>query len=73
MMAATGYDLLKIHDKLSGAETAQFAIGFAVAFVVALATIKWFVRLLNRWSLAPFAWYRIAVAPIFYLLARSSV
>jgi len=73
MMAATGYDLLKIHDKLSGAETAQFAIGFAVAFIVAITTIRWFVRLLNRWSLAPFAWYRIAVAPIFYLLARSSV
>ncbi len=72
MIAATGYDLLKIKDQLSGAETAQLAIGFVVAFVVALATIRWFVRLLNRWSLAPFAWYRITIAPIFYLLARSS-
>ena len=62
-----------MHDKLSTAETAQFAIGFAVAFIVAITTIKWFVRQLNRWTLAPFAWYRIAVAPIFYLLARSSV
>jgi len=73
MTAAAGYDLLKIRDELSGAETAQFAIGFAVAFIVAITTIKWFLRVLNRWTLAPFAWYRIAAAPIFYLLARSSV
>ncbi|HTM08329.1 MAG TPA: undecaprenyl-diphosphate phosphatase [Verrucomicrobiae bacterium] len=69
MTAATGYDLLKINGQLSGEETAQLAVGFIVAFIVALATIRWFIRLLNRWSLIPFAWYRIAIAPLFYLIA----
>ncbi|HEX2386546.1 MAG TPA: undecaprenyl-diphosphate phosphatase [Candidatus Binatia bacterium] len=69
MAAATGYDLLKMNGQLSGEETAQLALGFIVAFIVALATISWFLRVLNRWTLSPFAWYRIAVAPLFYLIA----
>ncbi|HEX9442559.1 MAG TPA: undecaprenyl-diphosphate phosphatase [Candidatus Binatia bacterium] len=72
MAAATGYELLKIKDAMSGAEIAQLAVGFVTAFVVALLTIRWFLRLLNRWSLAPFAWYRIVVAPIFYLITGGS-
>ena len=70
MMAATGYDLLKMREALSGAEAAQLALGLIVAFVVALITIRAFIRALNRWSLVPFAWYRIVVAPIFYLITR---
>lgn len=70
MAAATGYDLLKVKDTLSGVETAQLTVGFLVAFVVALLTIRAFLRALNRWTLAPFAWYRIIVAPIFYLITH---
>ena len=70
MAAATGYDLLKTAHALGAADIAQLAVGFAVSFVVALATVKTFIRLLNRWSLVPFAYYRIAAAPIFYLLTR---
>jgi len=70
MIAATGYDLLKMREALSGAETGQLALGFAVSFIVALLTIRWFLRLLNRWSLTPFAWYRIVIAPIFYFVTR---
>jgi undecaprenyl-diphosphatase len=70
MMAATGYDLLKMREALSSAEIAQLALGLIVAFVVALLTIRAFIRALNRWSLVPFAWYRIVVAPIFYLITR---
>jgi undecaprenyl-diphosphatase len=70
MMAATGYDLLKMRETLSTTEAGQLALGFVVAFVVALLTIRWFIRLLNRWSLIPFAWYRIVVAPIFYFITR---
>ena len=48
------------------------AIGFMVSFVVALMAIKGFVRYLGHGKLAPFAWYRIVVAPVFYLLTRGS-
>ena len=70
MIAATGYDLLKMREMLSATDAAQLAVGGAVSFIVALLTIRWFIRLLNRWSLIPFAWYRIAVAPIFYWVTR---
>jgi undecaprenyl-diphosphatase len=52
---------------LSVAEGGQLAVGFGVAFIVALLTVRAFLRMLNRWSLAPFAWYRIVTAPLFYL------
>ncbi len=70
MIAATGYDLLKIRTTLTADDTLLFVVGFVVSFVVALLTIAGFVRILNRWTLAPFAWYRILVAPIFYLTTR---
>ena len=70
MIAATGYDLIKIRTSLTADDALLFAIGFIVSFVVALVSIAGFVRLLNRWTLAPFAWYRILVAPIFYLTTR---
>jgi undecaprenyl-diphosphatase len=70
MFAATGYELLKM-DSVSAAEDFfQFAVGFLVSFLVALVAVKGFVSFLSRWSLAPFAWYRIAVAAIFYLVTR---
>ena len=45
-------------------------VGFVVAFIVALITVKMFVQFLQRGKLTPFAWYRILVAPIFYFLTR---
>ena len=37
----------------------EIAIGFVVAFVVALVVIKMFVAYVSRSGFAPFAWYRI--------------
>jgi undecaprenyl-diphosphatase len=34
-------------------------IGFTVSFVVALASVKWFIRFVQVHSLKPFGWYRI--------------
>lgn len=49
----------------------EIAIGFAVAFVVALAVIKAFVAYVSRSGFAPFAWYRIvAGAAAVFLLSR---
>ncbi len=38
----------------------EIAVGFVVAFIVALVVIKAFVAYVSRAGFAPFAWYRIA-------------
>jgi undecaprenyl-diphosphatase len=66
MFAATGYELIKMHTAFGAQDLLQFGVGFGVSFLVALFAVKGFVSFLSRGSLAPFAWYRIAVAAIFY-------
>jgi len=72
LFAASGYELLKMHDQFITDDAIGLAIGFVVSFVVALLAIKAFVSYLSRGKLAPFAWYRIVAAPIFYFLTRGS-
>jgi undecaprenyl-diphosphatase len=72
LFAATGYELLKMRDQLALEDSLALAIGFLVSFVVALIAVKGFVSYLSRGRLAPFAWYRIVVAPVFYFLTRGS-
>ncbi|MEY2943069.1 MAG: hypothetical protein RLY97_1083, partial [Pseudomonadota bacterium] len=49
------------------------AIGFGVAFVVALVVIKGFVAFVSRSGFAPFAWYRIVAGLIagYFLTAQA--
>ena len=70
MFAATGYELVKMRALFATQDLVQFAIGFVVSFLVALIAVKAFIRFLSYWSLVPFAWYRIAVAAIFYLATQ---
>ena len=70
LFAAGGYELLKMSDKFAPQDALDLAVGFVVAFVVALFAIKGFIRFLERGKLTPFAWYRIVAAPIFYYLTR---
>lgn len=66
MFVACFYDLLKIWDKLNLADFQMFAIGFVTAFVVAYFSIVWFLRFLNRSTLASFAYYRFIIAGLSY-------
>ncbi len=66
MIAATFYDMCKSWCYLDPSDFGFFAVGFVVSFVSALVAIESFVLLLQRWSLAPFAYYRIAIAPLIY-------
>lgn len=66
MAIACTYDFLKIWNKLSLADLHMFAVGFVVAFVVALVSILWFLKFLNNSTLASFAYYRFVVAGISY-------
>lgn len=70
MFAATLYDLLKSWSILDRSDLPGFAVGFVVAFFSAWAAVRWFLALLGRSSLRPFAWYRIVVAPFIYWLVR---
>lgn len=66
MFVACIYDLLKFVSKLSIADLQMLAIGFVVSFVVAYISIIWFLRFLNKSTLASFAYYRFVVAALSY-------
>jgi undecaprenyl-diphosphatase len=72
MLAATTYALWKDRDLLSLDDMQTIAIGFVVAFLVALVVVKALVRIVGRYGFAPFAWYRIIVGGVAlaWLLAR---
>ena len=75
MMGATTLELWDNRAALAAGNSAvgwnEIAIGFAVAFVVALAVIKLFVAYVSRAGFAPFAWYRIVAGALaVFLLSR---
>lgn len=66
MFVACIYDLLKVINKLSVGDLQMIAIGFVVSFVVAYISIVWFLKFLNRSTLASFAYYRFVLAALSY-------
>lgn len=77
MVVATGYDLLKSvlgkGDNPIGVSQIDahgwvvLAIGFVVSFVVAYASVAWFMAYVRRRGFAPFAVYRLILGPIVLL------
>lgn len=67
MMGATLLDLWKSMDFLSASDFGFFATGFVAALIVAMLAIVSFLKLLQRLSLTPFAFYRLILAAVFYL------
>ncbi len=78
MFAATGYDLLKTLRPHAQSEALAplvmtphlwsiLALGFVVAFFVALAVVAWFLRWVRRHGFAPFAIYRILLGAALFL------
>lgn len=67
MLAAVSYDMYKNLPLLQLSDIAIFAVGFITAFISALIAIKVFVRLVQRYTLEPFGWYRIALALVIFL------
>ncbi|PLR86818.1 undecaprenyl-diphosphatase [Bacillus canaveralius] len=65
MIGATGLDLLKSWDHLSASDIPMFAVGFITSFVVAMLAVVTFLKLLEKWGLTPFAYYRIVLAILF--------
>jgi undecaprenyl-diphosphatase len=62
MIAATCYETYKSWGEFSADDLQFLAIGFAVSFFSAWLAVKWFIGLVSRMTLRPFAIYRIVLA-----------
>jgi undecaprenyl-diphosphatase len=79
MAAATGYDLFKSLrgkgenpigvSQIDAHGWVVLAIGFVVSFVVAYASVAWFMAWVRRRGFVPFAVYRIVIGVLVLLLA----
>ncbi len=63
---ATVYEFLKSLSAFNAGDAFQLGVGFIVSFIVAIAAIKGFLAVLKKLSLAPFAFYRIALGLAYY-------
>ncbi len=62
MFGAFGYDFYKNSDMiLHGGAGLDIAIGFAVAFLVAVIVVRYLLDFVKSYGFAPFAWWRILV------------
>lgn len=64
MAGASGLSLIKNWDQINLNHFGFYAVGFISAFVFALISIKFFLKLISRVKLTPFAIYRIVLALI---------
>ena len=61
MGSAVAWDLFKSWDRLDFSDFGLIAVGFIVAFLSALAVVRFLLDFVSRHGFAPFAWWRIAV------------
>jgi undecaprenyl-diphosphatase len=78
MFAATGYKLLKAYKETPEMLTDSnnimlLVVGNIVAFIVALAAIKFFIGYLSKYGFKLFGWYRIVVGLIIIALIVAGV
>ena len=64
LAAAALHVLFKAAAVFTADDVKLVAIGFIVSFFTALLTVKWFIGMVGRWSLRPFAYYRLVVAAV---------
>jgi len=64
MLAATVYDLYKNRDSLSSDNLAVIAVGFVVAFIVAMVVVRAVLGFISKHGYVPFAIYRIIIGTI---------
>ena len=72
MAGATLLDLLDMFDSETSWATSEhiflLLLGCAIAFVVALFAMKWFVSFLTKYGFKAFGWYRIVVGTVIVCL-----
>lgn len=67
MLAASGLDLIKNADLFSRDQFGVLAVGFAVSFVVAMASITFLLNYVKKHNFVPFGVYRVLLAIVFWL------
>ncbi|EOP98699.1 undecaprenyl-diphosphate phosphatase [Bacillus cereus] len=67
MFAATAKDLYDSWAYLQASDIPLFVTGFITAFVVALFAITFFLKLISKIKLTPFAYYRFILAIVFWI------
>jgi len=69
LTAASGYKIVSDgSDMMAALELGPVLLGCWVAFVSAALAVKWLVGYLGKHGLAVFAWYRIALAIVVFLM-----
>lgn len=68
MLAATALDLKDSNLNFNSNEWIMLGIGFIVAFIVALISIKWLLKYVKSNNFIGFGIYRIAVSIVYFLL-----
>lgn len=68
MAGASGLSLVKNWDQINADHFWFYVIGFVSAFVFALISIKFFLKLISKVKLTPFAIYRIVLALILIIV-----
>lgn len=68
MAGASGLSLLKNWEYFTLDALPFFIVGFISAFIFALISIRFFLKLINRIKLVPFAIYRIILAAVIYFV-----
>ncbi|ATP38830.1 undecaprenyl-diphosphatase [Solibacillus sp. R5-41] len=64
MAGASGLSLIKNWDQINMDHFSFYAVGFISAFIFALISIKFFLKLIDKVKLTPFAMYRIVLAAV---------
>ena len=74
MAAATGLDLLKNYKMIFASGNASLLlVGFVVAFLVALVSIKFLLRFVSKNNFTVFGVYRIIIAVVFFAMFYSNM
>ncbi|MDN4494820.1 undecaprenyl-diphosphate phosphatase [Ureibacillus aquaedulcis] len=68
MAGASGLSLVKNWSDLEPSHTGFYILGFVSAFVFALIAIKFFLKLISKVKLVPFAIYRIVLAVVLIII-----
>lgn len=68
MAAATGYKVLKVYKTIEPGQISVLLVGCAVAFVVAMLAIKFFIGIVTRYGFRGFGFYRIALGIVILIL-----